>query len=439
MSFPAPQIEERFDKHGLTAFGGANLLVDLFDHLGLPQCLERHLTPKSLWATYSRTTEVEYLILKAALGMGRIVETAELKHDPLLAAKLRLKKLPHPATGYRALDRFGSRREVAGLEGVHREMLHPLLRNCGGAIVDIDNTVETVHGRQQGTAVGYNPRYHGRRSYQPFVAFEGQSRALLHAALRSGKTPNAREVIRFQAKKQLPEGFPVRFVRGDAHFGTEALLEELEAEERRTGHKVAYALKLRLNPHLQSQVFKPLAWRRLASSDEPIIEAASVTYQAPRWKRSRRVVFIRAQRAPGPSFEPAQRLLFEASAWEYQAIFTSEDWDEEDVWHFYNQRCTAENGIKELKEGLGIDSIGKATFWPNAADLLIKGIAYNLLLRLKVLAPAPYRHYTATRLQRTLLRVPALLVRHARRLTLRLPALWVHRPAWEAVRLALST
>ncbi|BAS26316.1 hypothetical protein LIP_0459 [Limnochorda pilosa] len=37
LSFPAPQIEERFDKHGLTAFGGANLLVDLFDDLGLPR------------------------------------------------------------------------------------------------------------------------------------------------------------------------------------------------------------------------------------------------------------------------------------------------------------------------------------------------------------------------------------------------------------------
>ncbi|BAS28112.1 transposase [Limnochorda pilosa] len=437
LSFPAPQIEERFDKHGLTAFGGANLLVDLFDRVGLPQSLERHLTPKSLWSTYSRTTEVEYLVLKAALGMGRIFETAELKNDPLLAAKLRLKKLPHPATSYRALDRFGSRRDVAQLGGVHRETLHPLLRGFGGAIMDIDNTVETVHGHQQGAFVGYNPRYHGRPSYQPFVAFEGQSRALLYAALRSGKTPNAREVIRFcrRAKKQLPEGCPVRFVRGDAHFGTEALLEELEAEEGRTGLKVGYALKLKLNPHLQSQVFQPLPWRRLASGDDTIIEVASLAYQARKWKRSRRVVFIR-QRA---SFEPAQLPLFQACAWEYQAIVTSEDWDEEDVWHFYNQRCTAENGIKELKDGLGIDSIGKATFWPNAADLLIKGIAYNLLLRLKALAPPSYRHYTATRLQRTLLRVPALLVRHARRLILRLPALWVHRPAWEAVRLALST
>jgi len=32
-------------------------------------------------------------------------------------------------------------------------------------ILDLDSTVLTVFGHQEGTAVGYNPRYRGKRSY----------------------------------------------------------------------------------------------------------------------------------------------------------------------------------------------------------------------------------------------------------------------------------
>jgi hypothetical protein len=31
-------------------------------------------------------------------------------------------------------------------------------------ILDLDSTVVTVFGRQEGTAIGYNPRYRGKRS-----------------------------------------------------------------------------------------------------------------------------------------------------------------------------------------------------------------------------------------------------------------------------------
>jgi len=34
-------------------------------------------------------------------------------------------------------------------------------------ILDLDSTVVTVFGHQEGAAVGYNPRYRGKRSYDP--------------------------------------------------------------------------------------------------------------------------------------------------------------------------------------------------------------------------------------------------------------------------------
>lgn len=410
-------------------------MIDFLERSGLRQSLEGHLTPKAFWATYPRAVEVEWLILRSMLGLERVIELDELRHDALLAVKLLLEKLPHRATVYRSLDRFQRPADVEEVRAVHREVLAAGLVSVASVILDLDSTVETVHGRQERASVGYNPRYHGRPSYQPLLAFEGQTQSVVHTKLRPGTHPSARQVITFhrQAKRQLPAERPVRFVRADAGFGSDAFFRELEAEAEQ--RPLGYTIKHRLTSHLQSQFGRKLPWRRLPSAGTTIIEAASLFYQAPTWAKARRVVLIRQR----PSLEPAQLRLFEAFAWEYQAIVTNLDWDEEDVWHFYDQRCTCENGIKELKDGLGIACVNKAAFWANAADLVIKGIACNLFLQLKALAPPAYRSYTVRRFRRALLRVPGILARHARQFILHLPSLWVHRTAWETIRLALST
>lgn len=42
-------------------------------------------------------------------------------------------------------------------------------------IFDLDNSVVTVFRHQEGAAVGYNPRYRGKRSYDPLLCIEANS------------------------------------------------------------------------------------------------------------------------------------------------------------------------------------------------------------------------------------------------------------------------
>src|SRR6266404_1227335 len=42
-------------------------------------------------------------------------------------------------------------------------------------IFDLDSTVLTVFGHQEGAEVGYNPRYRGKRSYDPLLCLEANS------------------------------------------------------------------------------------------------------------------------------------------------------------------------------------------------------------------------------------------------------------------------
>src|SRR5262249_8790674 len=53
-------------------------------------------------------------------------------------------------------------------------------------ILDFDSTVLTVFGRQEGAEVGYNPRYRGKRSYQPLLGLEANSTHLCAPQLRPG-------------------------------------------------------------------------------------------------------------------------------------------------------------------------------------------------------------------------------------------------------------
>ena len=53
-------------------------------------------------------------------------------------------------------------------------------------IFDLDSTVVTVFGNQQDAAIGYNPRYRGKKSYDPLLCMEANSSFLWDAELRPG-------------------------------------------------------------------------------------------------------------------------------------------------------------------------------------------------------------------------------------------------------------
>lgn len=424
-------VSEVFDLEGITAYGGANLLIDfLRNDLQLVRRFEDLPMQKAAWATYSVAQDLECLLVAYCLGVERISHMPELEHDPLLRIKLGMDKLPQHSTLYRTLDRFRCRNDVESLADRNQPLLDRLIPTSTGAILDIDTTVNPVHGTQEGASVSYNPRYRGRPSYQPLIAFEGQTGAAVHIELRSGKSPNAEEKIAFYraAKAQLPRGVNLAFVRADKAFPSEDLCTELENDG------VGYTLKLRMTPRLWARLLRGVLWHRIPSDETTHIEVGIIGFRAHGWTKHRRIVLVRSRFA-----DETQPKLFQELSWEYEAIVTNLDWPAEDIWHFYNQRCTCENHIKELKYGLNIDAISKEDFWPNAADLWVKVLAYNALLALKGLADPVTQRYSIRRLRRAVLQVPALLVRHARQLKLRLPVWWPHQGAWHQLREALNT
>jgi hypothetical protein len=98
-------------------------------------------------------------------------------------------------------------------------------------ILDLDSTVVTVFGRQEAAAVGYNPRYRGKRSYDPLLCLEANSSFLWDTELRRGDAGTWAGSVELLASCFLSSPSDIRElrVRADAGFGYGPVLDMLEA------------------------------------------------------------------------------------------------------------------------------------------------------------------------------------------------------------------
>ena len=422
-------LPERFTLRNATPYGGANLICRFLEYVGLKDRLEDALAAhrKAPHAKYSLVQEVQLLVVGRMLGLGRISDFSEVEEDPLLTRLFRLPKLPDVTILYKELVRLGRDAVRQALQPVHEAIL---ARTLGEEVVlDFDSSVETVYGKQEGAKVGYNPSRPGRPSFHPQFCFDGRTRSLIEVELRPGNTVSSTGLIETAERifsRTVLANRRIALVRGDRGYGNEKFMALLEKRQ------LEYVLKVTPTRPLRAWA-DALSYReigRTALGD--VLEVASGMYQAQDWTRARRMVVVRERTADAPKGQ-----IFEIPVvLDEQFMATTLNWDEEDVWHCYNQRCTSETSIRTLKEDWSFDAFSKDGFAANAADLFMKGMAYNLTLAMQQ-ALHPKEHgtvHTAATIRKMWFLLPATVATHARQLFLRLPCQAEHSHYGRAVR-----
>ena len=118
-----------------------------------------------------------------------------------------------------------------------------------------------------------------------------------------------------------------------------------------------------------------------------------------------------------------QAELFDSGPYCYHVIATNREDPVEQVVSLHNQRGQAENFIKELKEGFGMEWMPCGETYANAVFFRIGIIAYNLFQALKLLGlPIWWRTATIATVRWKLYQVAAKVVYHARQVLLKLAA-----------------
>jgi hypothetical protein len=399
-----------YDHGGLTHFGGICFFHEFLRVLQFRNFLAQHLRCPRRNNRYSLSQTVLALIYPIVLGLDRIETASLLRANGTFQYLTGLPSFPDPQT----LRRFLRKDPMRLWEQLHRANDRVLQRfihlpeHRSRLIFDLDSTVVTVFGKQDGAEVGYNPKYRGKRSYNPLLCLEANSSFLWDAELRSGNAgtwEGSPALLETSFDNVPPEIRELRF-RADAGFGYEPVFEKLEA------HRADYAVVARLTASLK----RLLPGLRYASAN-PRWECAEGEFRAHGWKQARRIVVARR----GIEEDDPEPTLFAMGRYLYRVWITNLSLTPAGVWHFYDGRAAMEPRIHELREDFALRKIPIASFEANCLYLEVIRLAYNLVTAFqRVCLPDEWQNLTLGKLRHRLFWLPGELTRPQNRPTLRL-------------------
>jgi len=217
----ASNIKTEFSLKNATSVGGAKPFLEYLEKIKLSQALNNLNCFKQRNSLFPVYRILLYLIIGWTLGCQRLFHFRTLQTDSLIRRFLG-GRCPHHTLLYKELERLSKSRPTIALDlkQLNMEVVAPCLPS--ELILDLDSTVETVYGNQEGAAVGANSHKPGRKSYHPLMVFEGQSRFCLNAVLRAGNVHSSRNAEGFMKQTfELLGNRRVKYARFDKGFAGE--------------------------------------------------------------------------------------------------------------------------------------------------------------------------------------------------------------------------
>lgn len=410
-------------RSAVTGFGGASALVVVAHQTGMVAALDEQLRIKRRRRGYAPSASVMDLMLLLCAGGECIDDLAVLREDRGLC-RLLGRRVMAPSTAHDFLRKAGSG-ALDALAAARRQGLRSMAaaREVKRATLDCDAVFFASSVREARMS------YLGERGWMPMVAYWAELGAVVHEEFRHGNEPPGSGALRFlkEAVAQLPECVEQVRVRSDSAWYIAELMDWCHEH----GHQFSItADKDAAVSALIDEVSEP-QWAELeAASDtqdghRPLRQWAHETVHTLNESRhAYRIILLRRERRHPDLFE---------GAYTYGAIITNmqRSLDSQLRWHY--ERCNSENHHKELKHGLSLRVLPSGDFAVNAAWFRIGMLAYNLLAALKHLKlDESWRYLTVKTVRFRLLRIPALVVRHARTLWLRAPRGHPHLAALRA-------
>jgi len=406
-----------FGAIGLTRWGGLSLFTQFCKSIGLRRFLQSYVHwPKYHSKEYHPADVFLAHIFAIVAGIGRIEDTKSLISNGLIPPILGFTDFPHRDTLRTFLWRF-NQQSLQSLRQAHDKLRAKLFQRLGilySTIIDADMTVLTVFGHQQSAEMGYNPRYHGKRSYAPLISSEGRTGFSLSMELRPGNVHPAKSAWSFLEPiiEKLPSTITLSRVRTrlDSSFYGKEIVVPLDERD------IGYAIVARMHKSLKERIVSS-HYHEFAKG----WEATAFTFPVASFKKEHRFIAIRRPKELEP--EEVQRSLFTFKKYVYRrALVTNLNLTPEGVWRFYLERGFQELLLREFKNSFFMAKIPTRSFWANATYMEIILWAYDLVLSFQYLClPKEVQHWNISTLRRELWWLPAEWVKHGGRNILWLP------------------
>ncbi len=407
---------------GIVAHAGARLLCDLADDLGLSDGLSTAMAPtKRRQRGHDRGRVLVDLAVALADGATAISDLRVLANQPALFGEVA--SVP---TAWRTLDAIddAALERIAGARAQARRRAWAAGMDPRFYVIDIDGTLVTADSEKEQAA----PTYKHGFGFYPLLAYLDATGESLAALLRPGNAGSGTAAdhitVLDAALFQLPVDPHTQevIVRTDSAALSHEFLDA--CRERGCRFVVGHALTADIaTVVVQAPESRWIAAMSADGMDEREgAEVAEVTdlVDLSAWPEGTRMIARREEPHPG-----AQLTFSDIDGRRYQVFLT--DHPERDVPFLealYRGRGRCECAIRDSKD-TGLANLPSAEFSINQAWLALVLVAGDLLAWMKgICLRGELAQAEPKRLRFALLHAAGLIVRSARRLTLRIAAGW---------------
>jgi hypothetical protein len=403
----------------LTSRAGTVLLSALADKLGLTEGLTKALRVHSRRVRHEPGRVARDLAVLLADGGDCLTDLGALRDQEALFGPV-----ASEATAYRCVERL----DASALAGIRAARAAARARawELGGAprriILDIDATLLTAHSEKEGAAGTYK----GGFGFHPLLCCEATSGEALAGVLRPGNaganTASDHIAVLELALAQLPEGAagPGTLVRCDSAGATHAFLDAVAAKG------LAFSVGCDLSERLRAAILAlpESAWSPALDAGGDLREGAWVAelpLELSSWPQGTRALCRRERPHPG-----AQLSFSDAGGHRFQVMLTNQKGRRlARLEQVHRQRAAIEDTIRCGKAS-GMRNLPFRAYAMNAAwlELVLIGIDLLAFARRLLLAGTTLASCEPKGLRYRLLHVAGRIVRHARRVCLRLSPSW---------------
>lgn len=385
----------RFVDQTLTSFAGLVIFQPLLSKLELKKRLRSCFAHLNIGSIFGHHFIMLLLIVHLILGFRRLRDVDYYKDDPLVKRILGLNKLPDVATISRALA-DADQMSVSKARELLSNLVLERLKEFGLARItlDFDGSVLSTSRKAEGSAVGFNKKKKGARSYYPLFCTVAQTGQVFDFYHRPGNVHDSNGAAEFILscisiiRRELP-GVTVE-ARLDSAFFSDAIVTALDEE------KVKFTISVPFErfPELKKMIEAHKRWKAL----DDTWSYFETGWKPKAWERRYRFLFIR-QKSKIINKEPIQLDLFvpHEYGYEFKVIITNKGASAKKVLMYHNGRGSQESVFGELKSQSQLDYVPVRHLCGNQLYMIAAIMAHNLNRELQMATAHAERGTTVKR------------------------------------------
>lgn len=298
------------------------------------------------------------VLLSTLAGHTRYAHVTAIRNDGINPQLLGMNKIVSEDSLRRNLAKIDEEEGITWLREHLNRCYSPLLNVAW--VLDIDTTVKTLFGHQEGATVGYNPHKPGRPSHSYHTYSIANLRLILDVDVEPGNhsTSNYTAPGLWNIIDNLAFELRPAFIRGDCGFGNDNMMRGAELR------KMPYLFKLRQSKNVKALIEQLSRGNNYWEDAGQGWRGIESTIRLMGWDIERRVIVIRRKMRSSVALvsqDPLTKneelnfgdLNSGVTAYEYAVLITSLPGEICTIAQLYRDRADCENTFDEMKNQWG--------------------------------------------------------------------------------------